>query len=271
MLDIITLASKKTDNFFYMLVHNNTQAILIDPIDATLAREELEQRGLKLVAIYNTHWHPDHVGGNAELREYAPSCDVVVPEDEAARIEDLTGVKATRTITSKDTLDFGGSTIKVHALPGHTMGHIAYEVEGHLFLGDVIFAGGVGHCKLGGDVDTLHNTIRHIVEDLDGDLIVHCGHNYVQKNVQFALQFEPDHAGLQTQLERAKQAEPRTIRATTIKEERSYNPFLRTDEAALIKALKSYQGGSPWQSYDKDGIDDSQHAFLMLRGLRDHY
>lgn len=267
------LASTKSDNFFYLIESSSAEgeAMLVDPVDAALAIRTLKERGLKLDAILITHWHPDHVSGNAEVTGAYPDAQLIVPAEEASQIEDITGVKATREVRGGETIAFGEEVIKVHDLPGHTMGHVGYEVDGELFLGDVIFSAGVGHCKFGGDVDTLHDTIREIVEQFSGSLTFYCGHNYSEKNTEFALEFEPEHEGLLAHLERSRAEPPRTMTPRTLEEERGYNPFLRTDEPALIAALKAHEGGEPWSSHEEPGASESRTAFKMLRARRDHY
>lgn len=271
-IDTTILASTKSDNFFYLLESSDApgQAMLVDPVDAQLAIEALEERGLRLEAILITHWHPDHVAGNAEVLQAHPDAQLIVPLTESSQIEDLTGVKATREVKGGDAITFGAHTIAVHDLPGHTMGHVGYEVDGELFLGDVIFSAGVGHCK-SGDVSTLHGTIRKIVEQFSPELTLYCGHNYAEKNTSFALQFEPEHEALRTHLERSRAEPERTLTPYTLAEECTYNPFLRTHEPRLIEALKAHDGGTPWSIHEEQGQSESETAFKMLRALRDRY
>ena len=64
---IEALTSTITDNFFYMIV-DGVDAVLVDPIDAPLAIDAARQSGAERVRIFTTHGHPDHVGGNAEVK-----------------------------------------------------------------------------------------------------------------------------------------------------------------------------------------------------------
>ena len=273
-IETTILASTTSDNFFYLIESSSApgRAMLVDPVDARLAIAALEERGAKLDAILVTHWHPDHVSGNAEVRRAYPDAAVIVPATEAEQIEDLTGVEATRRVTGGDVIAFGEESITVHDLPGHTMGHVGYEVANELFCGDVIFSAGVGHCKFGGDVATLYQTIRKIVESFSGELTLYCGHDYAEKNAEFALQFEPDHVALRARHARAVAEPARVMTPPTLEQELTYNPFLRTHEPALLAALEAYDGGAPW-SVQREAHPEataSEIAFRMLRGLRDH-
>ena len=62
-------------------------------------------------------------------------------------------------------------------MPGHSPAHLAYFADGHLFSGDVLFAGSVGRTDLpGGDWDTLHASIASLLDAYPPETVVHPGH-----------------------------------------------------------------------------------------------
>ncbi|PZO54707.1 MAG: hydroxyacylglutathione hydrolase, partial [Phormidesmis priestleyi] len=77
----------RTDNYIFIL-HNpadNTAAV-VDPADAPPVLAKLNELGATLVAIFNTHHHGDHVGGNAELIQRFPAAEVYASEVDKGRI-----------------------------------------------------------------------------------------------------------------------------------------------------------------------------------------
>ena len=180
------LASTTSDNFFYLLEHDGHTA-LVDPIDAGQAVEALRRLDLELDLILNTHWHPDHVGGNQDVREAFPGARLVGPADEAELIEEHGGVALDEGVRGGDRVELGGAALEVLSTPGHTAGHVSFRVEGHLLSGDTIFSAGAGNCRFGGDPGTLYQTFRGALRELDGQLTIYPGHDYAERNLEFGL------------------------------------------------------------------------------------
>jgi hydroxyacylglutathione hydrolase len=93
----------------------------IDTPDAEKYLAEARRMGWTITHILNTHWHPDHAGGNMKIKE-ATGCTIYGPAGEAEKIPGI-DVK----LTEGDTVEFGRATARVLDVPGHTLGHIAYH------------------------------------------------------------------------------------------------------------------------------------------------
>jgi hydroxyacylglutathione hydrolase len=195
------------------------------------------QRGWTITDIWNTHWHPDHTGGNAAIKE-ATGCTITGPAAEYERIPTL-DVQ----VKDGDRVRLGEHEAAVWAVPAHTAGHIAYHFakDGAIFVGDTLFAMGCGRL-FEGTADQMYANMRRLAA-LDDATRVYCAHEYTLLNARFAVTVEPGNAALAARLsavEAARAAGEATV-PTSIGEERATNPFLRADSAAelaRIRALK---------------------------------
>lgn len=163
------------------------EAIVVDPSgDAAELRLLLARLGTRCVAILLTHGHWDHLVGVADLAE-GTGAPVYMAEDERSLLEDPnrfapSGV-ALRPYTPDvllqggESLEIAGATLDVLSVPGHSPAHLAYHADGHLFSGDVVFAGSVGRVDIpGADWDTLVASIRMLVDTYPPETVVHPGH-----------------------------------------------------------------------------------------------
>ena len=220
-----------TDNYIW-LVHDpaSGETMVVDPAVSDAVLSEAEARGWRIGQIWNTHWHPDHTGGNAAIKA-ATGCKVIGPAAEAARIPTLD-----RLVSEGDVVTLGEIEATVMEVPAHTAGHIAYHLpsEEIVFVGDTLFAMGCGRL-FEGEAEQMHANLQRLARMPEATK-VYCAHEYTLSNGRFALTVEPDNAAL-----KARVAEIESLRAageatvpTTIGLERATNPFMRADSAEVL-------------------------------------
>lgn len=248
------------DNFAYLVYEDGTRtAAVVDCAEADKVLAEVQARNLDLKAVLSTHWHADHVGGNQDLVARLPGLRVYGARAENGRIPALTDP-----VDDGDRIHVGRLEARVIGIPAHTNGHVAYyfpELKA-LFSGDTLFIGGCGRV-FEGKAATMVGSLGKLAA-LPADTQVYCGHEYTQKNLQFALTLEPQNSILRRKYEWAvKQREKGewTI-PSTIAEELATNPFLRTDSPELQATLRRQDPSLPTEPVA---------VFARVRELKDHY
>ena len=220
-----------SDNYAW-LVHDpdSGATMVIDPGEAQPLLDAAETRGWTIGAVWNTHWHPDHVGGNAAIVA-ATGARVIGPEAERAKIATLDDG-----LGEGDTVALGAHVANVMTVPGHTQGHIAFHFAGDaaIFTGDTLFAMGCGRLFEGTPADMFGNMQRYA--QLPPETRVYCGHEYTQSNGRYALVAESDNVAIRERMARvdAMRANGEATVPTTIGEELATNPFLRARDAAEL-------------------------------------
>lgn len=225
-----------SDNYVW-LMHDDTsgETVVVDPAVAEPVLDAAAERGWTITQIWNTHWHADHTGGNAAIKQ-ATGCIITGPADEAAKIPTLD-----RTVVEGDVVKIGAHLAQVLAVPAHTAGHIAYHLEGEhiLFIGDTLFAMGCGRLFEGTAAQMFANMQR--LATLPDDTIVYCAHEYTQSNGRFALTAEPENAAIRERMADVDAARARgeSTVPTTIGLERATNVFLRARDAGHLGQLRA--------------------------------
>lgn len=216
-----------SDNYAYLVIDEGAgRAAVVDPSEADPVKEALAREGVQPAALWLTHHHWDHVGGVEAL------CDAYGIDEVLGSAHDLAESRIprqTRGLADGDTFSFGGETVHVMHIPGHTLGAIAYHVDGDVFTGDTLFLGGCGR--------VFEGTMQMMSQSLDKlrrlppETRVWCGHEYTVKNLKFAATVEPASDPLKEALEatEAKRAAGEPTVPGRLATELEVNPFLRFD------------------------------------------
>lgn len=226
------------DNYIWLLQRpGRGEAVVVDPGEAGPVIERLQQDGLRLAAILITHHHGDHIGGVAALRARWPQAEVFGPQD--PRIKGLTQIVGDGDQVQPPGLE---QTFAVLAVPGHTSTHIAYYGAGALFCGDTLFAAGCGRV-FDGTFEELAESLQRIAA-LPAETRCYCAHEYTLANLGFARWVEPESPALAEAVAAAEQRRAGDLPTvpTSLGDERAVNPFLRTDEPAVIAAAERFAG-----------------------------
>jgi hydroxyacylglutathione hydrolase len=220
-----------SDNYVWLL-HDDAsgETVAVDPAVAEPVMQAAAEHGWTISQIWNTHWHGDHVGGNAAIKA-ATGCRITGPAAEAAKIGTLD-----RQVGEGDQVRIGDHVATVMEVPAHTAGHIAYHLadDGIIFVGDTLFAMGCGRLFEGTADQMFANMARFA--SLPDDTTVYCAHEYTQGNGRFALTVEPDNQALIARMREVDAARARgepTV-PTTIGQERATNIFMRAGDAAEL-------------------------------------
>lgn len=254
-LQIISIPAFK-DNYIW-LIHNGSQAIVVDPGDALPVLNTLSLHQLTLHTILITHHHQDHIGGVNTLLENYPDVQILAPRHEQYDF------KHTQ-VSEPDVINLTAFNIKVELidLPGHTLGHVAYYVARQhnpwLFCGDTLFGAGCGRLFEGTPAQMLSSLQKLAV--LPANSQVFCTHEYTLHNIGFALTLEANNPAL-----RQRQQDTILLRnahlsslPSTIALELATNPFLRCDSAEIQSSLHLKNA-------------TLLQVFSLIREMRNHY
>ena len=233
----IVPVSVLTDNYVWLIHDEDSgETAAVDPSVSDPVLDAARARGWSLTQVLNTHWHPDHTGGNQAIKA-ATGCTITAPA-EAKRVSPVD-----RVVAEGDRVTLAGREALVWDIPAHTAGHIAYyfEDEGMIFVGDTMFAMGCGRL-FEGTAEQMYSNMQRIAA-LPDDVRIYCGHEYTLANARFAEQAEPGNIAVKRRLEEVKllRDQGKVTLPTTVAQERETNPFVRStnvEEFARRRAAK---------------------------------
>ncbi|MEM7460285.1 MAG: hydroxyacylglutathione hydrolase [Pseudomonadota bacterium] len=243
-----------SDNYGYLAHDPATgETAAIDTPDPDKYLAEAEARGWSITAIWNTHWHPDHAGGNQKIKD-ATGCTIFGPKGEAGKIPGID-----HAVGGGDTVSLGAMMATVIDVPGHTLGHIAFHLpeQKTAFVGDAVFALGCGRV-FEGDMPMMWNSMLAI-KSMPPETTLYCAHEYTQANARFAETIETGNAALKAYIAEIDDKRSRGERTVPVQlaRELETNPFLRADIPALQAAM-----GHP---------GDAAATFGEIRGRKDRF
>ena len=241
-----------SDNYGFLLHDPDSgETVAIDTPDGDRYLEEADAKGWTITQIWNTHWHPDHAGGNETVAK-ATGAKIVAP----AEVAKLSAIDTE--IKHGDTVSIGSHEARVIDVSGHTNGHIAYHLpqDDIAFVGDSVFALGCGR-MFEGEAGQFWESLQRI-KALPPETTLYCAHEYTAANAKFALHADPDNAALQDYA--AEIADKRERGEPTVPmglaRELETNPFLRADDADMQ---------ARW------GGNSAAETFAALRKAKDNF
>ena len=223
-----------SDNYLW-LVHDSDsgEAAVVDPGDAAPVLAEAERRGWRLGQVWNTHWHPDHTGGNLAVKA-ATGATISGPAAEAIPGRDVA-------LAEGDTIRLGEHVSRVIEVPGHTRGHIAllFDEDEVAFVGDTLFAMGCGRL-FEGTPEQMHRSLARLA-GLPESTRLYPAHEYTLSNARFAAHAEPGNADIAERLAQvaALRDQGKITLPTSVGEERRTNPFVRASSVAEFARLRA--------------------------------
>ncbi len=246
-------------NFNYFLELNETDVIAVDPLIAEQVELWCKKNNKNLKMIIITHEHIDHIYARDALKSKT-GAEVIAHKTAQGVIDNID-----RYVSQGDKIPLKEGSVEILHTPGHTATHIslmvrdANDTQYGIITMDTVFNAGVGNCKQGGDPKVLFKTIKRLDNFLEDHVKLFPGHDYIEKNLKFTIQREPDNFYAKDLLEQIKRFRTDNF-STTISQERGMNVFFRLNSKEVRENL--------------DGINESsseEEVFLKLRELRDNF
>lgn len=242
------------DNYGYLLHDPESgETAAIDTPDAEKYLNEAADKSWTITQIWNTHWHPDHAGGNTAIKN-ATGCMIVGPKGEQSKIPDID-----RAVDRGDIIQIGAHNVSVLNVGGHTLGHIAFHIPNSniAFVGDAVFALGCGRV-FEGTPEMMWNSLSQI-RSLPSETTLYCAHEYTQANARFVESLDWSAPGLSEYISEIDDKRSRGERTVpmALAREAALNPFLRADDPSLQAVMGT--------------VGDPVATFAEVRGRKDKF
>ncbi|CAK9303775.1 unnamed protein product [Gordionus sp. m RMFG-2023] len=181
------------------------ECIIIDPVLETVDRDVnlIKELGLKLKYGVNTHMHADHITGTKKIKSLIKTCKSVISL--------ASGAQADIHVKDHDKILFGNEILLARSTPGHTNGCMTYISHKHrmAFTGDTLLIRGCGRTDFQeGSPEMLYDSIYDVIFTLPPDYLLFPAHDY------------------------------KGIMATSVGEEKKYNPRLTKFKSQFIKIMQ---------------------------------
>jgi len=250
------------DNYIWAITTDNSNKLaLVDPGDAQVCIDYIEQHKLALTSILITHHHADHTGGVKSLIDYCQKIgqQVTVYGPKHEKISHLDILLSQGNIVELTDLNLSLSIID---LPGHTLGHIAYYGSDILFCGDTLFSGGCGRIFEGSPLQ-MHQSLNKL-KALPEKTLVYCTHEYTLANLEFALTVDPLNSELvnyYNQVKHIRESSGISLPSSILRE-KQINPFLRSADLNIKQSAIEYSGKT---------LNDEMEVFTVIRQWKDNF
>ena len=232
MLDIVAVPAF-SDNYLWLVHYEASgETAVVDPGDATPVLTAAEQRGWSISQVWNTHWHPDHTGGNIVIKD-ATGARISGPAGENIPGRDVA-------LSEGDEIRLGAHVGRVIEVPGHTLGHIAliFDEDRVAFVGDTLFAMGCGRL-FEGSPEQMYRSLQRLTA-LPAETQLYCAHEYTLSNARFAAHAYSGDAAISERLaevEKQRAKGERTV-PTSVARELATNPFVLASNVEEFARLR---------------------------------
>jgi hydroxyacylglutathione hydrolase len=247
-------------NFNYLIACDETgEALAVDPLDHEKCLKAARDEGWNITQILNTHEHRDHTGGNGQVVR-ATGAKILAHRNARDKNDDVA-----RGLGAGDVVKVG-KTVELEALdtPGHTMSHVcllSHTDQPALFCGDTLFNAGAGNCHNGGHPAELYKTFSEQLERLPASTLIYPGHDYIENNLRFTLDREPDNSAARAMLDKLAGQDANAAYVSTLEVEKEINTFFRLSSPTVIAKLREAFPDLPERP-------DQRTVFLKLREMR---
>jgi hydroxyacylglutathione hydrolase len=250
-------------NFNYLIACSETgEALAVDPLDHEKCLQAAKHEGWNITQVLNTHEHRDHTGGNAAIVAKT-GAKILAHKNAKDQIADMA-----RGLSAGDIVKVGKSVeLEVLDTPGHTMSHVclrSHTDQPALICGDTLFNAGAGNCHNGGHPAELYKTFSEQLAKLPSNTLIYPGHDYIENNLRFTLNREPDNRSAQQMLGKLNGQDLNRAYVSTLEVERQINTFFRLSSPAVIAKLREAFPDLPEHP-------DQRTVFLKLRELRNSW
>ena len=250
-------------NYNYLIACPHTgEAIAIDPLESKMCFDKAKENGWDITKILNTHEHGDHTGGNINLSNLT-GAKVMAHKGATGNIPGMSV-----SLSEGDIIKVGKELeLEVLDTPGHTMTHICLLSKTDkpaLFSGDTLFNAGAGNCHNGGHPEHLYETFYNQFKNLPDTTLIYPGHDYLENNLEFTLDREPNNKYAEELLNSIKNNSESGNVITNLEMEYNINTFFRLSSSTIIERLRDNFPELPSNPSKKE-------VFLLLRQLRNKW